>query len=224
MLNAYLVDFENVHTNGLMGLKNIPDGDFVYIFYSDLQKTTEVSVQEELFDSSAQFIFYKTQAKTKNALDFQLAVVLGELVAQNTFQYISIISNDSGFDSIINHYAHYGCECRVIRNHCIAQAIQFIEEGYSDDDIKRRSGKLSLDFLASEYNKRNIRRTKLCTLFNELSLSDAEMDTIFYICDDVYTNKAELYRRMIKSFGREKGLCYYKKLRTSKIAKQITKS
>lgn len=100
-MNYYLVDFENVRTDGIKELSEVNDGDAVVIFYSDQCKNITLDVIANMTRKKINLTCFKVKTGTKNALDFQLSSYLGLLIGQergNANYYI--VSNDKGYDCI----------------------------------------------------------------------------------------------------------------------------
>ncbi|MDR1109938.1 MAG: hypothetical protein LBP92_04370 [Deltaproteobacteria bacterium] len=102
----FLVDFENVHTGGIKGIKTLSEQDDIFLFYSG-DHNESIAVLRELRDD----IHYAKIIKNgQNALDFQLSSFLGFTIKEaasydklaNTQLYI--ISKDSGYDAVIDFW------------------------------------------------------------------------------------------------------------------------
>lgn len=82
-MNYFLVDYENVHTNGFSGIASLSEKDKVIIFYSENASTMTFGLHRRLNESKAEISFQKVPIGSKNALDFQLCTYLGYLIGQN---------------------------------------------------------------------------------------------------------------------------------------------
>lgn len=82
-MNCFLVDYENVHVDGLRGISALSEQDKVVIFYSEKAETLTFGLHRRLTQSKAQISFQKVPTGSKNALDFQLCTYLGYLICQN---------------------------------------------------------------------------------------------------------------------------------------------
>ena len=103
-MNIYLVDYENVNSSGIEGIKNLKLEDKVYIFYSEQIKTIPFEKSIELVKSKAQIEFIEIKKVGKNYLDFQLSTYLGYLIGKGENGFVFIISKDTGFDSIVDFW------------------------------------------------------------------------------------------------------------------------
>ena len=100
---TYLVDYENVHHGGLMGMEALSEDDSVVIFYSHNGETIPVYL---LDDCIANLDFRRVVAGTSNALDFQLVGYLFHEMKPEEVYYI--ISHDTGYDMIVPMAKSFG--------------------------------------------------------------------------------------------------------------------
>ncbi|MBQ6111571.1 MAG: diguanylate cyclase [Synergistaceae bacterium] len=116
--NYYLVDYENVKNHAFNGLENMSVHDEICIFYSDnALGSFTVELHNQMNESKARIITRKATVGTKNALDFQLAAYLGELIAQNNAQCnYFIVSNDKGYESLISFGRERHVNVKIIPN------------------------------------------------------------------------------------------------------------
>lgn len=108
-MDCYLVDFENVHTNGIKRLLNVSEKDTVIIFFSEQSKNITLDVIEEVTKNNAILTCHKVNNGTKNALDFQLSSHLGYLIGKdaNNTKY-HIVSQDKGYDCLCDYWRKQG--------------------------------------------------------------------------------------------------------------------
>ena len=76
LLNYYLIDFENVRTDGIRDLNGVSEGDAIILFYSEQCKNISLDVIDSIMKLKVQYSSFKAKVGTKNALDFQLAAHL----------------------------------------------------------------------------------------------------------------------------------------------------
>ena len=94
-MSYYLIDFENVRTDGVRSLTDLKCGDTVAIFYSEQCKNITLDVIENLTRQGVQICCYQAKLGTKNALDFQLSSYLGYIIGKgNPGEDYYIVSND----------------------------------------------------------------------------------------------------------------------------------
>lgn len=96
-MTVYLVDFENVRSEGLKGVDKLGEGDKVVIFYSKNAENISFDVHMLLSKSKAEIETFRILRGGRNSLDFQLSTYLGYLVMENCYKKIFIVSQDKGF-------------------------------------------------------------------------------------------------------------------------------
>jgi len=105
-MNYYLVDYENVKTQGLNGVNKLPEEDVVCIFYSENADNLTFGLHRRLNESKANIIFQKVEVGHKNALDFQLSSYLGYIIRENEnkpYDYY-VVTKDKGYESLVNYW------------------------------------------------------------------------------------------------------------------------
>ena len=105
-MNYYLVDYENVKTQGLNGVNKLPAEDVVVIFYSENADSLTFGLHRRLNESKASISFQRVEVGKKNALDFQLASFLGYIIHENMqepYDYY-IVTQDRGYESLVTYW------------------------------------------------------------------------------------------------------------------------
>ena len=97
MRNTYLIDFENVGSDGLAGVTALTAEDRVIIFYSANSSRMTLRAHQQIVASAAHFDYFEVTVGGKNALDHQLGTYLGYLVATSASERYFIVSHDNGF-------------------------------------------------------------------------------------------------------------------------------
>ncbi|MBR1393759.1 MAG: hypothetical protein IJ561_08015 [Ruminococcus sp.] len=127
-MKAYLIDFENVKSKGLVGIEQLGEDDKVIIFYSENSDTISFEMHCKVMTSRADIEYLKVRVGGKNALDFQLSTLLGYLLAKGSYTHIFIISGDKGFDKLHDFWNVSFADknsCTVFRTQTIAAAVTF---------------------------------------------------------------------------------------------------
>lgn len=127
-MKAYLIDFENVKSKGLVGIEQLGEDDKVIIFYSENSDTISFEMHCKVMTSRADIEYLKVRVGGKNALDFQLSTLLGYLLAKGSYSHIFIISGDKGFDKLHDFWNVSFADrnsCTVFRTQTIAAAVAF---------------------------------------------------------------------------------------------------
>lgn len=135
-MKIYLVDFENVKSKGLAGIDSLDENDKVIIFYSENSDTISFEMHQKVLASHAQIQYLKVNVGGKNALDFQLATLLGYLVERDEYSHIFVISNDKGFDFLHDFWQakfEPTPDCIVYRTRTITAAVNFAQAGKTDE-------------------------------------------------------------------------------------------
>ena len=101
---TYLIDYENVKSDGIKGSAQLSEEDRVVIFYSHNADTITFEAMDMIFNSKAQVSKYKILCGGKNALDFQLSTYLGYLIHEAKDSYFYIISKDNGFKHVVDFW------------------------------------------------------------------------------------------------------------------------
>lgn len=104
----YLVDYENVSNAGLIGINQLSANDLVIIFYGAQVNSIPYEPHIAITDSAANIEQMKAGKTAKNYLDFQLTTYLGYKLGQNSYSEIYVISNDSGFDAVVDFWSQRG--------------------------------------------------------------------------------------------------------------------
>ena len=97
-MSVYLVDFENVTSEGLSGVDKLGEGDKVVLFYSTKANKISMSIHVEMSRSLASFEYKEVAVGGKNALDYQLSTYLGYLIGQKEDTNFYIVSRDRGYE------------------------------------------------------------------------------------------------------------------------------
>lgn len=108
MGRIFLIDFENVHDEGLDGYGDLNENDKVFFFYSIQIKNISFDRHVEMMNCKASVEYIKTGKTAKNYLDFQLTTYLGYLLGKGEQGKIYIISKDQGFDSTVDFWLERG--------------------------------------------------------------------------------------------------------------------
>ena len=92
----YIVDYENVGVNGLVGQNTLSFEDEVIVFLNPSHKKIETSY---IINSKASFRFIGIiPNKHKNYMDFQIVALCSKLL--NDGRKVAIISNDGGYSAV----------------------------------------------------------------------------------------------------------------------------
>ena len=115
-MGIYLVDYENVHNDGVTDIQKLSASDRVVIFYGDSIKSIPFETHVEMMASKAAIEYIETHKVAKNYLDFQLSTYLGFLIGKDKPEHVYIITNDTGYDSVIDFWSDKNIDIRRGRN------------------------------------------------------------------------------------------------------------
>jgi len=143
-MSKYLIDYENVYIDGLKGLESLDENDEVCIFYTQnrcgmtfdlhkrLMKSKAAIKLLEVPSAPAKNPFNKTSVSNsvKNALDLQLTLYLGYLMAKGDEEVLYIISRDKDFGLDVQFCETYLEDCKTeVERYCTIQnAIDKVDE------------------------------------------------------------------------------------------------
>ena len=99
----YLVDYENVHHEGLVGINNLGKTDHVIIFFT--RNSTKMDMRKISGLNSVDFRTIEVPAGKQSA-DMHIGSYLGYLIGMNTNKKINvvIISKDKDYDNLITFW------------------------------------------------------------------------------------------------------------------------
>ncbi len=216
-MSTYLIDFENVGSDGLDGVSELTEEDKVIIFYSINSNRISIETHQAICSSHADFEYFRISSGGKNALDFQLSTYLGYLISANNNDKYYIISKDTGYQHILKFWknkteelginASVICMCAISHDDKtdiivnIQDSIQ--DENITSDSIAKTlttmsviSNKLAFkNYLAKKFGKEQGIR-----IYNDINIENA-------------SDKQDLYHRIVAVFGQGQGALIYKKLK-----------
>ncbi len=135
-MTVYLVDFENVRSEGLRGVENLSADDKVVVFYSKNADAISLDVCMLLNRSKADIETFRILRGGRNSLDFQLSTYLGYLVMENCYRKIYIVSEDKGFLCAISFWEENSELCnaqiRLCKSVANADKENSTSEAYDD--------------------------------------------------------------------------------------------
>ena len=99
--NYVLIDYENVQPQALSALDQEHFKVIVFVGASQTKIGFDAAAALHRMGSKAGYV--KITGNGSNALDFHIAFYIGQLAAQDPAAYFHVISNDAGFDPLIQH-------------------------------------------------------------------------------------------------------------------------
>ena len=125
-LMVYLVDYENIGYNGLIGIEDLNEKDEVVIFHSGQRISNNM-----ISIISCKIREVRLQNKGKNGLDFYIAAACGDYLGKNQKEEIAIISRDSGYSAVRDCcIVSYKNSITLASNICTANYLKTKKENY----------------------------------------------------------------------------------------------
>ena len=198
-MSTYLIDFENMRCEGLMGIEELSSADQVTIFYSNSADSLSFEMHQKILSSKAHIEYFKLNKGGKNALDFQLTSYLGYLIGKDNDDAYYIISKDTGFDFAIKF-----CSENLKKENFTVTRLSHIKDALTQPSITAltkpsvspTNGSIDLQFarlLKNHCDTKDLE--KIISLFN-LSLKETHAKQAFHIA-------------LVKIFGQPKGSSIY---------------
>lgn len=206
-MSYYLIDFENVRTDGVKKLDEIKDGDTIAIFYSENCKNITLDVIENLTKFNVRINCFKAKLGTKNALDFQLASYLGYIIGQGgAEEKYYIVSNDKGYDCICDFWKEQGKPvCRISFAETTKEAVS-VPIVQKSSAKKKKSKVPASDLATLEEIKKYLSKTdspeQVLVIFNQYKTKQAICNGMAKEFKD--TKKASAIYKKLKPLLKEK--------------------
>ncbi len=124
-MSIYIVDYENVHADGIEKIEKLSEKDIVIIFYSIHQPNIAIDVVKNIQKSKATVVFKEanviieeTNKSFHDALDMQLATYVGYIMGkhQDKITQYYIVSKDQGFSFICKYWCNRGFKVSQIKS------------------------------------------------------------------------------------------------------------
>jgi hypothetical protein len=206
-MRIFLIDFENVHSEGMLGVDHLTENDEVVIFYSNNADSITFDILHKLMFCRSKLSYYKIKRGGKNALDFQLSCYLGYRIHSDPEAEFYIISKDNGYDFIVDFWecGYARVEPKIRRFSNIKMLLQWVEV----QKKQKEKALASLESLSkSEKKPIDVPNEKPTELSKVEAVSEETVKTAKSIMDGS-KNTHEFYIGMVKHFGQKKGLEYY---------------
>ena len=219
-MKTYLIDFENVHSQGLQGISNINPDDEVIIFYTDAANSLTIDLHNELVNTQAKILFKKVVCGTPNALDFQLSSFVGYLFGIDPKSECIIISKDNGYSAILKFWKP---------NYKISQYQQINQAIAKNSTTAKIEMNEAPKMIDTEPPVKTIVENTIPKLadssfpFDTVSIkealkgSDVNFEWLFKTIQEHFNNNQfklqQIYTEIVKKYKAEKGRAIYKELK-----------
>ncbi len=189
----YLIDFENVHEDGLSGSANLGSHDHIYLFYT--KNVPKISIKELAGLHSANLSTLEIP-NGNQSLDMHLVSYLGYLIGTNTnnkCKYV-IISKDTDYDNIVSFW-----------------------KSKSGSDITRQN-EIAPPKPAKSTNTTTLINSKVQKLLSSAGFSNDIINPIASLVSKHHrekNGKQTVYRSIVAKYGQKRGLNIYNHIKNS---------
>ena len=221
---AYLIDSENVGSTWANLLQEGKKFD-LYIFVTENAKSLNFSLLKELTNENNHRINIIECYPGKNSLDFYLSSYLGYLIGKNRHSSYLVVSQDTGFDHVIDYWNSEGDDVTRI-NTKPEKKKPGRKAKVNKDSETRVIAKKEVPAENKEAKKAPaIKKTKTTKPKKESDQSrdllknllkdypENEIDEIKKLLDstpaDKRSDKNHIYRKLVRKYKNEKGLAIY---------------
>lgn len=209
----FLVDFENVRSDGLRGVDHLEESDYLTIFFSNAAHSCENRYLEDIERSRCHFNTCKLKKAGKNALDFYIASRVGEFYGTGHTERIAIISKDQGYKAVRDYWnARLPSNNKIIISPSVEKSL--ISSNENSDRVKRLKKKLTgvdLDVFQARYEERMRLQEILRQIFDGTDYA-SKMGEIQNMMETSKTPKI-IYLNSLHRFGKKQGLEIYRRIK-----------
>ena len=209
-----LVDYENVNgSNGLNGADALHSEDTLIIFYSGCCAKIRYDFMQEIRESGCEFRIVKLKDTGKNALDFYIAAECGVMSERGETQ-IAIISNDKGFQAVIDFFCmdQKAKRVEIVRGGNIEDALTFFQTPGDEkrkEQLQRRKTQLDLVAEYARIEERNRMREQLTEILQGTEYEKRSTEIVDFLNIQKDQGKRALYTGSLHRFGRKDGTAIY---------------
>lgn len=182
MSTYYLVDFENLHEDGLDITSGANASDYIYVFFTS--NSPKISL-DALANQKAMLKILHVPAG-KQSLDMSLSSFLGSLVQNRENKYV-IVSDDTGYDCVISFWKSLGY-----------------------NNISRIGSKKVSS--PQSPNEKTVLNNRIAAILSEAKVDTSIINYISSLVVknfEVKSGKQNIYLAIIKKYGQKDGLRYY---------------
>ena len=209
----FLVDFENVRSDGLRGVDHLEESDYLTIFFSNAAHSCENRYLEDIERSLCHFNTCKLKKAGKNALDFYIASRVGEFYGTGHTERIAIISKDQGYKAVRDYWnARLPSNNKIIISPSVEKSL--ISSNENSDRVKCLKKKLTgvdLDVFQARYEERIRLQEILRQIFDGTDYA-SKMTEIQNMMETAKTPKI-IYLNSLHRFGKKQGLEIYRRIK-----------
>ncbi len=151
MKRTYLIDSENINDVWVEILDALESGDCIMVFFTDKSAHMGYDRIVRLMELEKGTVRWIRCFGGQNALDFQLVTELGHQICQDQEREYVIVSNDTGYDSVVRYWQQRGCSVSRIKGiECTKLASRMKKQRQEEPCISIFSKKKSAEEMTSE--------------------------------------------------------------------------
>ena len=229
---AYLIDSENVGSTWADLLKKDEKSDF-YIFVTENAKSLNFSLLKDLTDNQRHKINIIECEPGRNSLDFYLSSYLGYLIGSGKHSSYTVVSQDTGFDHVIDYWRNSGLAVERINTKPDKGKGSRTNRSVKEEPIKKNENsetriivkKQPAEPVKTENKTVNRKKGNTPAKKNETGNNrkllqsllkdypENEIEEVARYLDGIpvekHGDKSYIYRHLIRKFKSEKGLAIY---------------
>lgn len=209
----FMIDYENTGGQGLRGAEYLGAEDKVIIFYSKSCDKIEYGLLKLILDSGSGLELCRLERSGKNALDFYIASMLGEIFGGGYQGKAAIVSRDQGFKAVQEYWRERASKKgAVVLNSTIGGCIRSANE----DNVRTKTAREGLKHVSMEaevarYREEERLQKRTKEIFQDTKYQAME-EQMWELLKEKESRK-KLYVNALRIFGREDGLEVYRKIR-----------
>ena len=209
----FLIDFENVGSEGLKGAEYLLKEDTVIIFFSRACEQIHQGCLHQIMESFCRLDICKLKKTGKNGLDFYIATKVGEVFGSGYSGKAAIVSKDQGFTAVRDYWRCRGKVFReVILGSNLEQCILSANENrFRTTQIREKLKPVKLETEFARYEERMKVRRILEKEFADTAYEE-KLGAIQGLVEKG-AGKKILYLDSVKTFGKKDGLEIYRRMK-----------
>ncbi len=209
----FLIDFENVQSEGLRGTQYLLEEDTVIIFFSQASEQIQQGCFRQIAQSFCHLDICKLKKTGKNALDFYIATKVGEIFGGGYSGKAAIVSRDQGFAAVKDYWRLKAQPKReVVLGPTLEQCILSANENRTRTcQIREQLKHVKLETEFARYQEQMRMRKILEKTFAD-TVYEGQVGAIQSLLEKQSGRKI-LYLDSVKTFGKRDGLEIYRRMK-----------
>lgn len=214
----FLIDYENVGEAGLDGMEHLYATDVVVLFYSASCEKISKKAMDYILKSGCRFQAVRLKKTGKNALDFYIVSMIGELFGAGFSGKVVVVSRDKGYAAMKDYWLDRGIDsqCILLKPTVKDGIIATNENSVRRKLISAADAQVSIGKEYAKYQEREHLKKKIETLFTGTEYEEA-VAGIFELTETEKKPK-DLYLGSLKRFGKVDGTNIYRCLKQAKAS------